>query len=242
MSKEDVSLLAIIPARGGSKSISRKNIAPLAGRPLIAWTIEAAQASLLVDRVVVSTDDVEIAEVAQNYGAEVPFIRPPELAQDDTPGIDPVLHGIQWLAENQGYEPDYVVLLQPTSPLRTSEDIEQAMKLASSQRADSVLSVTPVAHHPYRMKLLDTEGRIKDFRRAPQRGIQRQNLPPVYGLNGAIYLVKRRPFLQHRTWFGARTYAYVMEQERSLDIDTPWDLRLAELILKDNQNQPSLTD
>lgn len=204
-------------------------------RPLIAWTIDAALASPSIDRVVVSTDDAGIAEVARAQGAEVPFMRPPELAQDETPGIEPVLHGINWLDENQGYRTEYVMLLQPTSPLRTWQDIEKAVELASAKQADSVLSVTPADNHPYRMKLVDSEGRMKDFRRAPRRGIQRQELPPVYGLNGAIYLVKRQVLLQRRSWFGDRTYAYVMEPKQSLDIDTPWDLYLAELILRDRQ-------
>src|SRR5690349_8046730 len=119
-------VLAVIPARGGSKSIPRKNLAALAGKPLIVWTIEAASASQCLTRVVVSTDDPEITAVAAAAGAEVPFVRPAELAQDETPAIEPILHAVDWLDQHEGYRPDFVMILQPTSPLRQAEDIDAA--------------------------------------------------------------------------------------------------------------------
>ena len=133
-------ILGLIPARGGSKALPHKNIRQFAGKPLIAWTIETALACPMLDRTIVSTDDPEIADVSRHWGAEVPFLRPAELARDDTPGIEPVLHAVRWLGENEGYRPDYVMVLQPTSPLRTTEDIEAAIQLARDRQADGVVS------------------------------------------------------------------------------------------------------
>jgi len=226
-------VLAVIPARGGSKGIPRKNIAKVAGKPLVAWTIETAIICPLLDRVIISTDDPEIANVARCYGAEVPFLRPSELAQDDTPGIETILHTVRWLHEHEGYRPDYVMVLQPTLPLRTVEDIEAAVQLAWECQADGVVSVCTVHRHPYWMKRITEDGRLTDFLSLDHAYTQRQELPPVYALNGAIYLARCEVLLEQRTFYTDRTYAYIMPPERSLDIDTPWDLYLADLILKD---------
>src|SRR5215510_4330966 len=145
-------VLGIIPARGGSKGVRRKNIAPLAGRPMIAWTIAAALGSPSLSRVVISTEDREISEVARSLGADTPFFRPEELARDETPGIAPVLHAVRWLAKEENYTPDYVMLLQPTSPLRITEDIENAVRIAREKQCDAVVSVTEAAGHPFWMK------------------------------------------------------------------------------------------
>lgn len=226
-------VVGIIPARGGSKAIPKKNVASLAGRPLIAWTITAALCSPALNRVIVSTDDAKIAEVAQQWGAEVPFLRPAELAQDDTSGIEPVLHAVRWLDEHEGYRPDYVMVLQPTSPLRTAEDIEAAMQLARERQADGVVSVCSVHQHPCWMKRITEDGRLTDFLPLDSAYTCRQDLPPVYALNGAIYLARREVLLERQTFYTDRTYGYIMPPERSLDIDTPWDLHLADLILKE---------
>jgi N-acylneuraminate cytidylyltransferase/CMP-N,N'-diacetyllegionaminic acid synthase len=231
-------VLGIIPARGGSKAIRGKNIAIVAGKPLIAYTIQAALDANHIDRVIVSTDSQEIAEVACAYGAEVPFLRPPELAQDDTPGIEPVLHAVQWLDEHEGYRPDYVILLQPTSPLRSVHDIEAAIDLALTNNADSVISVCEVKHHPYWAMRLNEDGRLVSFLgmnldNLLQKYPRRQDLPLVYAENGSIYLAKRSVLLEHKSFYGKRVYGYVMPDERSLDIDSLWDLQLAELILKE---------
>lgn len=224
-------ILALIPARGGSKTIPHKNIRPLAGKPLIAWTIETALACPILDRVIVSTDDQSIAEIARRYGAEVPFLRPAELGQDDTPGIEPVLHAVHWLDERESYRPDYVIVLQPTSPLRTREDIEAVVKLAQERQADAVVSVCFARHHPYWVKRITEDGRLADFLSLDHVYTRRQDLPPVCVLNGAIYLVRRQVLLERRTFYTDRTYAYVMLPDRSMDIDTPWDFCLADLIL-----------
>jgi len=155
--------IVMIPARGGSKGVPCKNIVKVASKPLIAWTIEAALASPVLDRIIVSTDEPEIADVACRYGAEVPFLRPPELAQDHTPGIEPILHAVRWLDEHEGYRPDYVMVLQPTSPLRTAEDIQTAVQLAQERQAEGVVSVCPAHQHPYSMKQITEDGRLTNF-------------------------------------------------------------------------------
>jgi len=227
--------LAIIPARGGSKGIPGKNLKPTAGKPLIAWTVETALAATSLARVIVSTDSLEIAEVARRHGAEVPFMRPSDLAQDDTPGIEPVLHATLWLEENEGYRPDLIMLLQPTSPLRISEDIDRAIELIHEKSGDAIVSVTPAEAHPYWMKQIDGSGRIKDFIKLEQPIDRRQDLPEVYVLNGAIYLARYEVLVEQKAFYTDNTFSLVMPVERSLDVDTPWDLYLADLILKDRR-------
>lgn len=226
--------VGLITARGGSKGIPQKNIRPLAGKPLIAWTIQAAKQSRRLDRAIVSTDDPEIASVAREWGAEVPFMRPPELALDDSPHRDVVLHALDWLESESASPPDYLMLLQPTSPLRTAEDIDRAIALAAEKDADSVISVCPTPHHPYLSKEIAEDGQLLDFIERPQGYLPRQSLAPAYSLNGAIYLVRRSVLRERDSWYTARTFAYVMPPERSLDIDTPWDLHLVDLILRDS--------
>ncbi len=227
------SCLAIISARGGSKGIPGKNIRPVAGKPLIAWTIAAARESAVFQRIIVSTDSQEIAEAARQNGAEIPFMRPADLARDDTSGTDPVVHAVQWLELHENFISEWVMLLQPTSPLRASQDIRRAVALAEQKNADAVVSVAPVEDHPYWMKRIDTDGCLEDFIRLEKPINRRQDLPEVYALNGAIYLVRRTVLMAQETLFPQRTYALVMPRERSLDVDTPWDLYVADLILKD---------
>lgn len=220
--------LAIIPARGGSKGLPRKNVLTVAGKPLLAWTIEAALRSHVFGRIIVSTEDDEITRVARKWGGECPFRRPVELAQDETSLMEVVLHALRWFVEKEGFRPDYVMALQPTSPLRTAQDIQAAVDLMLKQEADAVVSVGPVKAHPYWMKKITDQGRLIDFvqlNHVPQR---RQELPPVFLLNGAIYLASRDVLLLRQTFYTEKTYAYVMPPERSLDIDTNTDLQLVE--------------
>ncbi|MFK7800625.1 MAG: NTP transferase domain-containing protein [Anaerolineae bacterium] len=226
-------LLALITARGGSKGIIRKNVLDVAGQPLIAWTIQAALQAESVKRVVVNTDDDEIASVAKRFGADVPFMRPDILAQDTTPSIDVLIHAIKWFQDYENYSPDYLMLLQPTSPLRTTLDIEAAIEVASVHDADAVVSVSASHAHPYWMKQVTDDGRLKDFMSPEQAYSNRQSLPPVYALNGAIYIVKPDVLVQKRTWFTDKTYAYVMPAERSLDIDSKLEMKLVDLLLRD---------
>jgi N-acylneuraminate cytidylyltransferase/CMP-N,N'-diacetyllegionaminic acid synthase len=226
-------ILAIIPARGGSKGIPRKNIRPLCGKPLIAWTIEQAIQSKLLNRVIISTEDEEIAQISRQYGAEVPFLRPAELAMDDTTSVDTLIHAVQWLENEEQYHPNYIMLLQPTSPLRIREDIEAVVKLAQEKQADTVVTVCPVRDHPYWTKKLTDNQQLADFLSLENISLRRQDLPPVYALNGAIYLAKRDVFLSKKSFYTDQTYGYIMPIERSIDIDTEWDLYLADLILRD---------
>lgn len=222
-----MSVLGLIPARGGSKGIPRKNVLPIAGKPLIAWTIEAALASQSLDHVVVSTDDPEIADVARASGADVPFVRPAELARDDTPGIDPVLHALECM-------PDVtmVVLLQPTSPLRTPEDVEGAVTLAKRATARNVVSVTEARHSQWNFAVDDSNVLQVD---AGLVAARRQDLPERYSLNGAIYVGAPSRLRRDCTFLTPGTLAYVMPAERSIDIDNPFDWRVAEMLLKDRQ-------
>ncbi len=228
-------ILGLIPARGGSKGIPGKNIKLLAGKPLIAWTIETALASGRLDRLVVSTDSPAIAEIAQTFGAEAPFLRPAELAQDSTPGMDVIIHTLDWLADREDYHPAHIMLLQPTSPLRSAEDISEAIRLAQSKSAEIVLSVVPSHYHPFWARSIAPDGRLTNFLQPDKAFSTRQSLPPAYALNGAIYLARADTLRKNRSFDTDGTYAYIMPPERSLDIDTPWDFHLAELILKDRE-------
>ena len=222
-------VMGLIPARGGSKGILRKNVRPIAGKPLIAWTIEAALKSPLLGMVVVSTDDAEIAEIARNYGGQTPFLRPAELAGDETPGIDPVLHALR---ELPGF--DAVLLLQPTSPLRTTDDIDDCIRLAEAKNARCLVSVCCADRHPCWMYQLDAEQRLQPFVRG-KHVTRRQDLPKVYAANGALYFARTDWLEQNRTFMTPETMAYVMPNERSIDLDNLLDWKLAELLLMERE-------
>jgi CMP-N-acetylneuraminic acid synthetase len=223
-------IAALITARGGSKGLPGKNIKLLAGKPMIAYSILAAQGARSVSRVVVSTDDAAIAQAARQWGAEVPFLRPAELAQDDTPHHRVLGHALDWLEDHEGYRPQYLLLLQPTSPLRTSDDIEGAVALAADKDADAVLGVRPARDHPLLARILDSEGRVSPFCRPEAQAARRQDFPPAFAVNGAIYLFKPRALRERGANYMQGAYGYVMPEERSLDVDTAWDFRLAELV------------
>ncbi len=225
--------LGLIPARGGSKGIPRKNLRELAGKPLIAWSIEAALKSCEIDRVVVSTDDEEIAEAARKYGAEVPFMRPSELAQDDTPGICVQFHALEWLRDRQGYMPDYSLLLQPTSPLRIHEDIDNIIVMTREKRAEAALSLIIAEQNPFWMKKIDSDGHVSPFLdESHYHMAQRQDLPKVYIPNGALFVANAALLLKHRSVLPLETYGYIMPAERSIDINSEWEFAIAEMLLK----------
>ena len=220
-------LLAVIPSRGGSKGIPRKNIKPLAGKPLLGWTIDAAKQASCVDRVVLSTEDEEIATVGRELGAEVPFMRPAELAADDTPGIAPVLHIIKQLPEF-----DWVLLLQPTSPLRIAEDIEGIVEFCLSRAGTSAVSVCEVAKHPYWMYKRDKSDRLQPLMTSAPEITRRQDLPPAYALNGELYLSRTDRLLESGSFIDQETLCYVMPSDRSVDLDTPQDWLWVEHIIE----------
>lgn len=224
-------ILGLVPARGGSKGLPGKNIAPLAGRPLIAYTLEAARASRHLDRCVVSTDCEAIARVCRECGGDVPFLRPPELARDDTPTMPVVLHALAALGEPY----DAVLLLQPTSPLRTPADIDAAIEmLAADPSADSVISVVRVGdRHPSRMKTI-RDGLLIDPPFVERfEGQRRQDLEEFYVRNGSIYLTRTSVLRDQQSFKGHRCLAFVMPEERSVNIDERVDLLLAAVLLRE---------
>lgn len=219
-------VLAVIPARGGSKGVPRKNIRDLAGKPLIAWSIEAAKQSGYIDRVILSSEDDEIIQTAAAWGCDVPFVRPAHLAADDTPGIDPILHALE-----QQPEYDYVVLLQPTSPLRTAEDIDATIEQLLSAQAPCCVTVTEPSKSPYWMYTLQEDNRMQPL---IQQDLvtRRQDLPKAFALNGAVYVADTKWLQQTRSFLAAGTVAHIMPSDRSFDIDTELDLFLADALLK----------
>lgn len=219
----DARVLAVIPARGGSKGLPRKNLAPFLGRPLIAWTIEAAQGSMLIDRTILSSDDAEIIAVSRGLGCEAPFVRPAELAGDDATSLDVVLDALD---RTPGY--DVVVLLQPTSPLRTAADIDAVLALLKD--ADSAVSATDAADHPFLVYRPDADGRLTPYAEAGEGvSLRRQDLPPAWSLNGAVYAVRVDWLKRERAFVKPGvTRAWPMPADRSADIDTLADLIAAE--------------
>lgn len=228
----DQKILAVIPARGGSKGIPRKNIQMLLGRPLIAYSIIAALRSQTVQQTVVSTDDEVIARIARHFGAEVPFLRPPCLSTDTASTTSVLRHAVRFLSDKKEKPDDMIVCLQPTSPLRSANDIDQAVLLCLQAGADSVVSLCPAEHHPYWMKKVVGDRVYPLMEVDDEQYPRRQDLPPAYQLNGAIYVTRRKILLEEERLLGANTLAYIMPRERSIDIDTPFDLKLAELIMK----------
>ena len=225
-------VLAIIPARGGSKGVPRKNIRPLCDKPLLSWTIETALEAEGTSKTIVSTDDREIKEVALKWGAEVPFLRPGELSSDRARAIPVLQHAVSFL-EKQGQTFDAVMMLQPTSPLRLAKDIEASIEMMKKDtECSSVISVTGVGeYHPARMKYLE-EGVLIDppFCEAYENQ-PRQELRPMYIRSGAIYLVRRDVLMEEHSLKGRRSLGYVMPKERSVNIDAPFDFELAEWLM-----------
>jgi len=230
-------VVAIVTARGGSKGFPGKNLAPLGGRPLIAWTIEAARLSRGVSRVLLSTDDARIAEAGAACGAEVPHLRPTELAADDTPHHPVIEHMLHWLRDSERLEPDYVLVLQPTSPLRTAADIDAAIELAITTGAPAVMSVCEPHPHPYLAKRLAADGSLEDLLPGLTGQGRRQDFPQAFVPNGAIYLVRPAALRQHGSFCPPGTLPLVMPRDRSVDIDTADDLRLAEMLLSAAQSR-----
>ncbi len=226
-------ILGIIPARGGSKSIPRKNIKLFAGKPLIAWAIETLKKSGVVGRVIVSTDDEEIAQVAKEWGAEVPFMRPAELAQDTTPTLPVLQHAIQWLKDKERYWPDYVVLLEPTSPSKRSFHVREVVEMLLKTGADSTISVSevPGVLNPHWQLKLGEEGRVELFTGGSMKKIvrRRQDLPKTYYRNSSIYAFKPELlFTDDPSFYGEDVRAYVTDSRYAFDIDTPEDWEFAE--------------
>lgn len=227
----DKTFLAIIPARGGSKRLPRKNILELAGKPLIGWTIEAALNSNYIDQSVVSSDDAEILSTASSYNIQL-IQRPEDLATDQASTFDAIKHTIE---NSSPY--DYIVLLQPTSPLRQAEHIDAAIELLISKNADAVISVCEMDHSPLWSNTLPENGSMHNFLRDEVKNKRSQDLEKFYRLNGAIYICKTDKLLEEQTFFIKQNiYAYVMDRKSSVDIDEEIDFSFAEVFYNEQNN------
>jgi len=228
-----MNVLGLIPARGGSKGIPGKNITPLAGKPLLKYTCEAALGSRRLSRVLLNTDDLQIAEVGKQCGVEVPFLRPDHLAQDDTPILPVIQQTLEWLEVHDGYIPQAIMLLQPTSPLRRSEHIDTAIDIFYSENADTVVSVLEVPHqyNPVSVMKLTEGGYLEPFQDGPMI-LRRQDKPSVFARNGPAVLVVRRELIERGQLYGERVFPYIMGRIESLDIDEEIDLQTAEYWLQ----------
>lgn len=222
-------MIAIIPARGGSKGLPGKNIKLLNGKPLIAYTIEAALQSEKISRVIVNTDDTEIAKISEQFGAEVPFMRPAKLASDTAKSIDVFLHTVDWLEKNENLLIDEIVVLQPTSPLRNTKHIDEAITLFKMKNADSVISYCKEDHPIFWHKFLTEEGRFQEIFEGDYLK-NRQDIKTTYHPNGAIYIIKTE-LLKNNQFYTDQSYAYLMDKKKSVDIDSIDDFEFAEFLI-----------
>ena len=219
-------LIGLIPARGGSKGIKRKNIKEIFGKPLIAWTIKQALEAKTLDKVIVSTDDDEIANISVDYGAEVPFIRPKKIALDESPGISNILHLLEEIPEAKK-----ILYLQPTSPLREIEDILNIIELQNKHNAESCISLSKAPKHPSWMYKLESNKNIKPIFNN-EKASRRQDLSEVYVINGALYLGNAEFYKREKKFINDETLGYIMPKERSIDIDDMDDWMLSEYKLR----------
>jgi CMP-N-acetylneuraminic acid synthetase len=237
-------VLALIPARGGSKSIPRKNIMPFAGHPLIAYSIAAARSARTITRVIVSTDDAEIARIAAHYGAEVPFVRPDEFAQDETPDLPVFQHALTWLQEREGYRPEIVVHLRPTSPLRRTWHIDQAvLNLLDRPDADAIRTVCIPFQNPFKMWQICPEGFMSPLVKTdhPEAyNLPRQSLPEVYWQTGYVDAAWTKTILVKNSMTGEYILPLIIQPEEWIDIDSPDDFRRAERLLEMQEIHPEM--
>lgn len=236
---KNVEALALIPARGGSKSIPRKNIRSFAGYPLLAYSIAAGLAARTVSRVIVSTDDPEIASIARKYGGEAPFLRPRALAQDETPDLPVFQHALKWLAKNEGYNPEIVVQLRPTSPLRRVTHIDQAVfGLFERAEADSIRTVCIPFQNPFKMWRIGKDGFMQPLLEtsfSEAFNMPRQLLPTVYWQTGYVDATRKDTILDKNSMTGARILPLVIDPSEWIDIDSPDDWRRAERLLENKE-------
>ena len=227
----DLKILGIVPARGGSKGLPGKNIRPLNGKPLIGHTIDAAKASKYINKLVLTTDDDDIARVSSQFGIEIPFMRPSELATDTSRAIDTYIYTLKRLKDEFNYEPDMVVILQPTSPLRTTEDIDSAIQKFIENKADSVMSMCELEHPIERARVIREDGRIENYLRQKIVVKNRAEYFQVFAPNGVVFVLKPE-MIYKKDFYSENTFAYVMPKDRSVDIDILIDFEIAEFLLK----------
>jgi len=225
-------VLGVVPARGGSKGVPKKNIKPLCGEPLIIHSIREAINSGCFIEVLVTTDSEEIRQIAIQSGAIAPFVRPPELSHDTALATETIKHTVLEYESMTGEKVDVVVMLQPTAPTRTAQHISEALKIFLDSDADSCISVVKVDNaHPFKMKRIVGEVLV-DFIETGLENPPRQMLPPIYVVNGALYIVKRNVIIEQLSFKGKKCLPYIMDQEESINIDSALDFELAELVLK----------
>ncbi len=228
MAISGLDIIAIIPARGGSKGIPGKNLRLVAGKPLIAWTIEQARASSSLRRVLVSTDSQEIAEAARQSGAEVPFLRPAELATDIAATEPVIIHALDWLEKNEAYRPTFIMLLQPTCPVRKPHSIDRAVKQFIDQRANSLLSVREI--HPFLWRNRTMPTALYNFNQRPRRQ-EVSETDQLFEENGSIYVMEAERLRATCNRLGGEIALFPMDAEESWDVDTEADLRVVEALL-----------
>ena len=229
------SILAIIPARIDSKGIPQKNIKKLAGKPLIAWTIKEAKKSKYIDRLIITTDSEVIARISRKEGAETPFLRPFELALDNSSGTDVIQHTLEWFQKDKSSF-DYFIYLQPTSPFRTVKHIDEAIEsIMSSKQSNSLISVSIPSKHPYWMKKINKDGFLESFIETDKSYNNRQELPNVFAVNGAIYICKWNVFLKDHSFYKGNCLPFIMDSHSSIDLDTLDDWSFAEYLLNQSQ-------
>ena len=225
-------ILGVIPARGGSKRLPNKNIIGIANKPLLAWTIEAGTQSKFIDRLIVTSDNKDILKISSNHGAEL-IQRPNEISGDYSTTFDAIEHVI----ENINEDYDFICLLQPTSPLRTSKHIDEAIELLFEKKSDAVISVSEMNENPLWSNTLNDDLDMSDFLKDDVRNKRSQDLKKYYHINGAIYICNIKKFLAQKTFFiKSNIYAYIMKRERSIDIDDDFDFMIAECIMQRNSS------
>lgn len=230
-------MLAIVPARGGSKDLPKKNILLLCGKPLIVYTIEEARKSKFIDRIILSTDDLEIAKIAKEYGIEVPFMRPEQLALDNALAIDNYIYSIERINSEENNQIEEFVVLQPTSPLRTGVDIDNAIQIFKEKNADSVISLIESLHPPFWSKKISKEGKITEYYDIKIENKNRQDFEKAYMPNGAIFVLKYSLLKEKYSYYSENTYPYIMPRERSIDIDDLLDFKFAEFLMRKNNER-----
>ena len=230
---QEKTVLAIIPARGGSKGLPSKNIRKMCGKPLIAWTIEKAKKSQYLDMILVTTDSPAIASISKKFGAYVPFLRPAELATDQASTYDAIRHALRYLKENEGAEFDYIVLLEPTSPLREDDDIDRMLEqiISGEQDFDSIISVGEVSEHPSIMKRL-VGPRLEPFCGELVQTTRRQDNEPAYFPYGVAYIAKAKALLAENTFYTARCTYFSIKRYQNYEIDDVYDFLCTESIMK----------
>jgi len=223
-------ILGIIPARGGSKGIPFKNIQKLAGKPLIEYTILSAKKSKYIDKVIVSTDNEKIAKISKSAGAEVPFMRPKKFSNDKSPTIDYVKHALEFLSTHQSYVPDIVLILQPTSPLRTTEVIDKSIEMLKKSNATCVLGVSKIKNHPY-LSFWHSGKYLKPFKKNFQKYYQRQKFPVLYYPTGSIYTFWRKTIEKYDSFYGPKIKPLLIDDETKIDVDDKYDFFVGEMTL-----------